>query len=86
MAEALQDLITNNAKNNEIEDIESNDEEIQGGQDEQGADAIKVKNLETIDSYDMIAIRVATITSKTSLGHMGATQAPLQRRQGGGGG
>ncbi|KAK5935546.1 hypothetical protein CgunFtcFv8_020899 [Champsocephalus gunnari] len=41
VAEALQDLITNNAKNNEIEDIESNDEEIQGGQDEQGADAIK---------------------------------------------
>ncbi|KAJ4946831.1 hypothetical protein JOQ06_008874 [Pogonophryne albipinna] len=41
VAEALQDLITKNAKNNEIEDIESNDEEIQGGQDEQGADAIK---------------------------------------------
>ncbi|XP_034077133.1 secretogranin-3 [Gymnodraco acuticeps] len=41
VAEALQDLITQNAKNNEIEDIESNDEEIQGGQDEQGADTIK---------------------------------------------
>ncbi|KAK1890895.1 Secretogranin-3 [Dissostichus eleginoides] len=41
VAEALQDLITKNAKNNEIEDMESNDEEIQGGQDEQGADAIK---------------------------------------------
>ncbi|KAK5874230.1 hypothetical protein PBY51_019197 [Eleginops maclovinus] len=41
VAEALQDLITKNAKNNEIDNIESNDEEIQGGQDEQGSDAIK---------------------------------------------
>ncbi|KAG8001266.1 Secretogranin-3 [Nibea albiflora] len=39
VAEALQDLITKNAKNNEIEDIESNDQEIRGEQDEQGSDA-----------------------------------------------
>lgn len=39
MAEALQDLITKNAKNNEIEDTESNDQEIRGEQDGQGSDA-----------------------------------------------
>ncbi|XP_029284463.1 secretogranin-3 isoform X2 [Cottoperca gobio] len=41
VAEALQDLITRNAKNNEIEDVESNDQEIKGEQDGQGSDAIK---------------------------------------------
>ncbi|XP_070765073.1 secretogranin-3 isoform X1 [Enoplosus armatus] len=39
VAEALQDLITKNAKNNEIEDIESNDQEARGEQDDQGSDA-----------------------------------------------
>ncbi|XP_044049901.1 secretogranin-3 [Siniperca chuatsi] len=39
VAEALQDLITKNAKNNEIEDIESNDQETRGEQDDQGSDA-----------------------------------------------
>ncbi|XP_045888788.1 secretogranin-3 isoform X2 [Micropterus dolomieu] len=38
VAEALQDLITKNAKNNEIEDIESNDQETRGEQDDQGSD------------------------------------------------
>ncbi|XP_072236998.1 secretogranin-3 isoform X2 [Leuresthes tenuis] len=38
VAEALQDLITKNAKNNEIEDIESNDEDVRGEQDDQGSD------------------------------------------------
>ncbi|XP_049890245.1 secretogranin-3 isoform X1 [Epinephelus moara] len=39
VAEALQDLITENAKNNEIEDGESNDQETRGQQDDQGSDA-----------------------------------------------
>lgn len=33
VAEALQDLITKNAKNNEIEDVESNDQETRGDQE-----------------------------------------------------
>ncbi|XP_042348162.1 secretogranin-3 isoform X1 [Plectropomus leopardus] len=41
VAEALQDLITENAKNNEIEDVESNDQETRGEQDNQGSDANK---------------------------------------------
>lgn len=43
VAEALQDLITKNAKNNEIEDVESNDQETRGEQDDQGSDANTVK-------------------------------------------
>ncbi|XP_020496875.1 secretogranin-3 isoform X2 [Labrus bergylta] len=43
VAEALQDLITKNAKNNEIEDIESNDQETRGEQDDKGSDT----NLDT---------------------------------------
>ncbi|XP_047436503.1 secretogranin-3 [Mugil cephalus] len=39
VAEALQDLITKNAKNNEIEDIEGNDQETAGEQGDQGSDA-----------------------------------------------
>ncbi|XP_035508332.1 secretogranin-3 isoform X1 [Morone saxatilis] len=39
VAEALQDLITKNAKNNEIEDIESNGQETRGEQDDQESDA-----------------------------------------------
>nr|XP_046248319.1 secretogranin-3 isoform X1 [Scatophagus argus] len=39
VAEALQDLITKNAKNNEIEDIESNEQEVRREQDDQGSDA-----------------------------------------------
>ncbi|XP_068595460.1 secretogranin-3 [Brachionichthys hirsutus] len=39
VAEALQELITKNAKNNEIEDTESNDQVTRGEQDEQGSDA-----------------------------------------------
>ncbi|XP_069381918.1 secretogranin-3 isoform X2 [Paralichthys olivaceus] len=38
VAEALQDLITKNAKRNEIEDVESNDQETGGEQDDQGSD------------------------------------------------
>ncbi|XP_028257714.1 secretogranin-3 [Parambassis ranga] len=38
VAEALQDLITKNAKNNEIEDVESNDQQTRGEQDDQGSD------------------------------------------------
>lgn len=38
VAEALQELITKNAKNNEIEDIESNDRDVRGEQDDQGSD------------------------------------------------
>ncbi|XP_074522261.1 secretogranin-3 isoform X1 [Halichoeres trimaculatus] len=38
VAEALQDLITKNAKNNEIEDTENNDQERRGEQDDQGSD------------------------------------------------
>lgn len=43
VAEALQDLIAKNARNNEIEDIESNDQETRGEQDDQGSDANRVK-------------------------------------------
>ncbi|XP_023264536.1 secretogranin-3 isoform X1 [Seriola lalandi dorsalis] len=39
VAEALQDLITKNAKNNEIEDLETNDQDTEGEQDDQGSDA-----------------------------------------------
>ncbi|XP_068175083.1 secretogranin-3 [Antennarius striatus] len=39
VAEALQDLITKNAKNNEIQDMESNDQMTRGDQDDQGSDA-----------------------------------------------
>uniref|UniRef100_A0A7N8Y7K8 Secretogranin-3 n=1 Tax=Mastacembelus armatus TaxID=205130 RepID=A0A7N8Y7K8_9TELE len=38
VAEALQDLITKNAKNNEIDDIESNDQESREEQGDQGSD------------------------------------------------
>ncbi|KAK9543004.1 hypothetical protein VZT92_000818 [Zoarces viviparus] len=41
VAEALQDLITKNARNNEIEDVDSNDQEIRGEQDVQDSDADK---------------------------------------------
>lgn len=43
MAEALQDLITKNAKNNEIEGIESNGRDTRGEQDDQGSDTNMVK-------------------------------------------
>ncbi|XP_054474958.1 secretogranin-3 [Anoplopoma fimbria] len=41
VAEALQDLITKNAKNNEIEDVDSDDQETRAEQDDQGSDANK---------------------------------------------
>ncbi|XP_031702371.1 secretogranin-3 isoform X2 [Anarrhichthys ocellatus] len=41
VAEALQDLITKNARNNEIEDVDSNDQETRGEQDVQDSDADK---------------------------------------------
>lgn len=44
MAEALQDLITKNAKNNEIEDIESNDRDAREEQDDQGSDTNMVRS------------------------------------------
>lgn len=40
MAEALQDLITKNAKNNEIEDV---DQEARGAQDDEDSDTNAVK-------------------------------------------
>lgn len=43
MAEALQDLITKNAKINEIEDMESNDRDVREEQDDQGSDANMVR-------------------------------------------
>ncbi|XP_039650637.1 secretogranin-3 isoform X1 [Perca fluviatilis] len=43
VAEALQDLITKNAKNNEIEDVESNEQETRGEQEDQGSDTNKDK-------------------------------------------
>lgn len=48
MAEALQDLIAKNAKNNEVEDIESNDQDPKGEQDDQGSDADTVKQEKAI--------------------------------------
>lgn len=42
MAEALQDLITKNARDNEIEDVDSNGQETNGEED-RGSDADKVK-------------------------------------------
>lgn len=86
MAEALQDLITKNAKNNEIEDTESNDQETRGEQDGQGSDANTVKTCEeVIVVITMITIRMITKRTQTLAfpGHMGATQAHLQRRRGG---
>ncbi|XP_056268072.1 secretogranin-3 isoform X1 [Pseudoliparis swirei] len=41
VAEALQDLITKNAKNNEIDDDNSDDQETKGEQDAQGSDTNK---------------------------------------------
>lgn len=46
MAEALQELITKNAKNNEIEDIGIDDREVTGEQDDQGLDTNTVKPAE----------------------------------------
>uniref|UniRef100_A0A3Q3X173 Secretogranin-3 n=1 Tax=Mola mola TaxID=94237 RepID=A0A3Q3X173_MOLML len=43
VAEALQELITKNAKNNEIEDIGIDDREVTGEQDDQGLDTNTVK-------------------------------------------
>lgn len=84
MAEALQDLITKNAKNNEIEDIESNDQEIRGEQDEQGSDADTVKPVK-VTIIDR-TIRMKTITVKNSFGisrthgsHPGAATAKTRR-------
>lgn len=45
MAEALQDLITKNAKNNEVEDVESNDQEMKGEQDDQSSITVKPAEL-----------------------------------------
>ncbi|XP_053178579.1 secretogranin-3 [Scomber japonicus] len=39
VAEALQDLITKNAKNNEVEDTDNNDQETRGQEDDQDSDA-----------------------------------------------
>uniref|UniRef100_H3CVV7 Secretogranin-3 n=1 Tax=Tetraodon nigroviridis TaxID=99883 RepID=H3CVV7_TETNG len=47
VAEALQDLITKNAKNNEIEDTESNDRDVRGEQDDQGSDTNVVRSAKT---------------------------------------
>lgn len=52
MAEALQDLISKNAKNNEVEDTESNDQDPKGEQDDQGTDADTVKPQRAIGSID----------------------------------
>ncbi|MEQ2209425.1 hypothetical protein XENOCAPTIV_029915, partial [Xenoophorus captivus] len=41
VAEALQDLITKNAKNNEIEDMESMDQQSRGEQDDLGPDMVQ---------------------------------------------
>lgn len=78
MAEALQDLITENAKNNEIEDVESNDQETRGQQDDQGSDANRVKTCKEV--IMMITIRMTIIQQKTlaSPGLVGAPQTPLQ--------
>lgn len=46
VAEALQELITKNAKNNEIEDIGMDDREVTGEQDDQGLDTNTVKHAE----------------------------------------
>lgn len=81
VAEALQDLITKNARNNEIEDMESNDQETRGEQDDQGSDANTVKTYKrAMATITIIRIMVATITTNTLAfpGHMGATQAPLR--------
>lgn len=47
VAEALQDLIAKNARNNEIDDVESNDQETRGEQDDQGSDANRVKSVKS---------------------------------------
>lgn len=52
MAEALQDLISKNAKNNEVEEIESNDQDPKGEQDDQGTDADTVKPQRSVECVD----------------------------------
>lgn len=52
MAEALQDLISKNAKNNEVEDMESNEPDPKGEQEDQGRDADTVKLQKAIESVD----------------------------------
>lgn len=64
MAEALQDLITKNAKNNEIEDDESNEQETRGEQEDQGSDSNKVKTCKEVVAMIMITIRTTTLTTK----------------------
>lgn len=76
MAEALQDLITKNAKNNEIEDV---DQEARGAQDDEDSDTNAVKPQKKKVNVMMIRIRMTTITiSNTLSGHMGATQEALR--------
>lgn len=50
MAEALQDLISKNAKNNEVEDVESNEQDPKAEQEDQGTDADTVKPPKAIGS------------------------------------
>lgn len=76
MAEALQDLITKNAKNNEIEDV---DQEARGAQDDEDSDTNAVKPPKKMVNVMIIRIRMTTITKNNTLsGHMGATQEALR--------
>lgn len=61
MAEALQDLISKNAKNNEVEDTESIDQDPKGEQDDQGTDADTVKPQRAIGSIDSQVSRVVSV-------------------------
>lgn len=58
MAEALQDLITKNAKNNEIEDIENNDQEPRGEQDDQGSDTNPVSTNKEAIAWSCVSLLV----------------------------
>lgn len=76
MAEALQDLITKNAKNNEIEDIESNDRDVRGEQDDQGSDTNMVRSANSYNSNKKEKVMQGVLASFP--GCVGATQRPLQ--------
>lgn len=79
MAEALQELITKNAKNNEIEDV---DQETKGVQDDEDSDTNMVKPLKKKKRKKIemmvITVRMAAITENMFSGHMGATQEALR--------
>ncbi|MEQ2164538.1 hypothetical protein GOODEAATRI_007714, partial [Goodea atripinnis] len=85
VAEALQDLITKNAKNNEIEDMESMDQQSRGEQDDLGPDMVQheTKNqdaqeretlitiMKTLIDFVKMMVKYGTITPEEGVSYLG---------------